>query len=126
MIADAEYLLMVANERLHLVADVKTSLLALEAADQRLRESGDPGVFKVRDALAKEINILKKSEAPDIVGLSSRLRAVEDLVYDMPLRLPMPAKAMKLQIARTIKNRYRKPRDGMGLSIRQFRTFKDW
>ena len=92
LIADAEYLLTVANERLHLVADVKTSLLALEAADQRLRESGDPGVFKVRDALAKEINILKKSETPDIVGLSSRLRALEDVVYGMPLRLPHASK----------------------------------
>ena len=92
LIADAEYLLTVANERLHLVADVKTSLLALEAADQRLRESGDPGVFKVRDALAKEINILKKSESPDIVGLSSRLRALEDLVHDIPLLLPHAGK----------------------------------
>ncbi len=92
LIADAEYLLSVANERLHLVADVKTSLLALEAADQRLRESGDPGVFKVRDALAKEINILKKSDDPDIVGLSSRLRALEDLVHDMPLLLPHAGK----------------------------------
>ena len=92
LIADAEYLLSVANERLHLVADVKTSLLALEAADQRLRESGDPGAFKVRDALAKEINILKKSETPDIVGLSARLRALEDLVPNMPLLLPHAGK----------------------------------
>jgi len=92
LIADAEYLLSVANERLHLVADVKTSLLALEAADQRLRESGDPGVYKVRDALAKEISILKKAKTPDIVGLSSRLRALEDGVHEIPLRLPHTGK----------------------------------
>ena len=38
MIADAEYLLSVANQRLHLVGDVNTTRMALEAADQRLRE----------------------------------------------------------------------------------------
>ena len=45
LIADAEYLLSVANQRLHLTGDVKTTIEALEAADQRLRESGDAAVF---------------------------------------------------------------------------------
>lgn len=88
MVADAEYLLSIANERLHLVGDVKTSILALEAADQRLRESGDPSVFKIRDALAKEINILKNVKPPDIVGLSSKLRALEGKTPKIPLFLP--------------------------------------
>ena len=35
LVADAEYLLSVANERLHLIGDVKTTQEALEAADQR-------------------------------------------------------------------------------------------
>lgn len=88
LVADAEYLLGVANERLHLVGDVKTSLLALESADQRLRESGDPAVFKIRDVLVKEINILKTLKTPDIVGLSSRLRGLEAKVPKIPLFLP--------------------------------------
>ncbi|MDD5114478.1 MAG: uroporphyrinogen-III C-methyltransferase, partial [Methylobacter sp.] len=41
LIADAEYLLTVANQRLYLSGDINTTRAALEAADQRLRESGD-------------------------------------------------------------------------------------
>ena len=56
LIADAEYLLSVANERLHLIGDTHTTLEALEAADQRLRESGDTGVIKIREKIAEEID----------------------------------------------------------------------
>jgi len=59
LIADAEYLLSVANERLHLIGDVNTTREALEAADQRLRESGDAGTFKVREQIAREIADIK-------------------------------------------------------------------
>ena len=69
LIADAEYLLSVANQRLQLVGDVKTTRLALEAADQRLRESGDPGVFKVREAIAQELSVLQEVKPPDVVGI---------------------------------------------------------
>lgn len=93
LIADAEYLLSVANERLHLVGDVNTTLIALEAADQRLRESGDPGVFKVREALAAEVAVLKRIEMPDIVGLSSRLRVLESKTPNLPLFLPYLGKS---------------------------------
>jgi len=64
LIADAEYLLGAANERLELIGDVNTARQALEAADQRLRESGDAAVFKVREEIAKEIAALKMLPQP--------------------------------------------------------------
>ncbi len=88
MIADAEYLLSIANQKLHLVGDVKSALAALEAADQRLRDSGDPAVFKAREALAKEIHLLNNIEAPDVVGISSKIMALEAKVKDIPSFLP--------------------------------------
>jgi uncharacterized protein HemX len=88
MVADAEYLLSIANQKLHLVGDVKAVLAAMEAADQRLHDSGDPAVFKVRQALAEEIAALKKMEAPDVVGLSSRILVLEGKVKNVPLFLP--------------------------------------
>ncbi len=88
MVADAEYLLTVANQRLHLVGDIKTSLIALQAADQRLRESGNPGVFKVREAIAREVNILKDIKPLDIVGIISKIRALENEVARLPIFLP--------------------------------------
>jgi len=96
MVADAEYLLTVANQRLHLVGDVKTSLIALEAADQRLRESGNPGVFKVREAIAREVHILKDIKPLDIVGIISKIRALENEVTRLPIFLPHAEKDNRL------------------------------
>jgi uncharacterized protein HemX len=92
LIADAEYLLSIANQKLHLIGDVKAVLAAMEAADQRLHDSGDPAVFKVREALAEEIETLRRLNAPDVVGISSKLLALEGEVKDIPLFLPHAGK----------------------------------
>lgn len=92
MVADAEYLLSIANQKLHLVGDVKAVLAAMEAADQRLHDSGDPAVYKVREALAEEIALVKKMNAPDVVGISSKLLALEGKAKQAPLFLPHAGK----------------------------------
>ena len=88
MLADAEYLLSVANQKLRLTGDVAAALRAMEAADELLRQSGDPAVFKVREALVREMTALKQVKTPDIVGVSARILALEDKVNDLPLFLP--------------------------------------
>jgi uroporphyrin-3 C-methyltransferase len=94
LIADAEYLLSVANERLHLVGDVNTTREALEAADQRLRESGDAGAFKVREQIAKEIAAIKIVVVPDIVGIYASIQTLQDQVDKLILLLPYTGKAL--------------------------------
>lgn len=94
LLADAEYLLTVANQRLHLVGDVNTTREALEAADQRLRESGDASVFKVREQLAKEITLLSGISAPDIVGLYGKTRTLQDQVEALTVFLPHSGKEL--------------------------------
>jgi len=93
LIADAEYLLSVANERLHLIGDVNTTREALEAADQRLRESGDAGTFKVREQIAKEIAVIKTVVVPDIVGIYASIQTLQDQVDKLVLFLPYTGKA---------------------------------
>ncbi len=88
MLADAEYLLSVANQKLRLTGDVAAALRAMEAADELLRQSGDPAVFKVREALVREMTALKQVKTPDVVGVSARILALEDKVNDLPLFLP--------------------------------------
>ncbi|RQW84242.1 MAG: fused uroporphyrinogen-III synthase HemD/membrane protein HemX [Methylococcus sp.] len=88
LITDAEYLLSVANQKLNLVGDVKSVLAAMEAADQKLHESADPAVYKVREVLAGEMAALRKIQAPDVVGVSSRLIALQRKVPSLPLILP--------------------------------------
>lgn len=92
LIADAEYLLSIASQRLHLTGDVATTREALLAADERLRESGDAAVFKVREELAKEIAALDKVQVPDIVGIYSTLQMLAGQVDNLAVLLPYAGK----------------------------------
>lgn len=94
LLADAEYLLSVANERLHLVGDVHSTREALEAADQRLRESGDAGVFKVREQIASDIATIRAVQMPDIVGIYAALQSLETQVEKLALLLPYSGKPL--------------------------------
>lgn len=100
LVADAEYLLSVANRRLHLMGDVSTTIEALKAADNRLRESGDTAGFKVRSQIAKEIAQVKKVKVADVVGIYSKLEMLEEDVAKLNVFLPYSGKAKDQQIAR--------------------------
>ncbi len=92
LLADAEYLLSVANQRLLLMGDVNTTMEALEAADQRLRESGDAAAYKIREQLAKDISAMSKVNAVDVVGIYATLQNLESQIDSLPLLLPYAGK----------------------------------
>jgi uncharacterized protein HemX len=94
LLADAEYLLSVANQRLYLMGDVNTTREALEAADQRLRESGDAGAFKIREQIAKDITAIRNVAVADIVGMYASIQALQDQVDKLALLLPYTGKAL--------------------------------
>ncbi len=94
LIADAEYLLSIANQRLHLVGDIKTTKMALEAADQRLRESGDTAAFKIREQIAKEIEGLRAVKPIDVVGMYSAIQLLKDKTAKLAVRLPYADKPL--------------------------------
>jgi uncharacterized protein HemX len=94
LIADAEYLLSIANQRLYLMADVNTTREALEAADQRLRESGDGGVFKIREQIAKDIAAIRGIAVADVVGIYSSVQTLQDNVDQLALLLPYSGKSL--------------------------------
>lgn len=101
LIADAEYLLSVAEERLHLTGDIHTTLEALEAADQRLRESGDTGTIPVREKIAEEIALIKTITVPDIVGIYVKIQSQQDQVEKLTLLLPFAGKTGTSDKAKT-------------------------
>lgn len=94
LVADAEYLLSVANQRLHLMGDINTTKMALEAADQRLRESGDNAAFRVREQIVKEIKALEQVKSPDIVGIYSSVQILKDKVKNLAVLLPYAGKPL--------------------------------
>ncbi len=99
LLADAEYLLSVANQRLLLMGDVNTTMEALAAADQRLRESGDAAAYKVREQLAKDISAMSKVGAVDVVGIYATLQNLESQIDSLSLLLPYAGKEVEEQPA---------------------------
>jgi len=90
LIAEAEYLIKLANHRLVLVRDVATSIRALRAADDRLREVGNPRFIPLRQALAFDIQQLNSTPIIDIVGLSLKLNTLQKQIEALPLKTPDP------------------------------------
>lgn len=87
VLAEVEQLLIIANQRMQLSRDLETALLALEAADNRLRGLADPSLLPIRKQLAGEISTLKSMERTDISGLALRLSSLIDSVEQLPLSL---------------------------------------
>jgi uroporphyrin-III C-methyltransferase len=85
-VAEAEYLLRVANHRLKLMADPETALAALKSADERLSATGDPGWAPVRDIVAREMTQLAALPRVDLTGISAELAALSEQVDQLPLQ----------------------------------------
>ncbi len=113
LVADAEYLLTVANQRLHLAGDIKTAKMALEAADQRLRESGDTAAFKIRDQIVREITALENVNTPDIVGIYSSVQGLKETVKILDVFLPYAGKP--LSQSKQVDNHEKTQQDDHGL-----------
>lgn len=87
-IAEVEYLLRIAHQRLHLMRDLDGAVAALRAADTRLHELADPTLLPVREQLADAVQSLEDFQRPDLVGIALRLdRMISGL---KPLQPAMP------------------------------------
>lgn len=83
LLAEAEYLLRIANQRLMIEKDIRGALAALKSADEVLNESDDIGVYPVRQQLAKEIMALKGLTGVDRTGLYLTLEAAIDSIHEL-------------------------------------------
>ena len=90
LLGEAEYLLKLASYRLQLERDVTTALRAMQAADERLHDVGDPALVNVRKALAEDQNALRNVPNIDVAGMSLSLSAMIGVVDKLPLNTPMP------------------------------------
>ena len=90
LLAEAEYLVQLANYRLLLEKDVATAAVALKAADTRLAEVADPALLPIRKILAKDLQTLSNVPTIDLAGLSVTLTALSNNVANLPLNTPDP------------------------------------
>jgi len=89
-IAEAEYLLQIANYKLSLQQDMKSARDALQAADERLRILADPELFEVRQQVTKEIAALGRVKPVDRQKLVAQLNAVVTDIPDMMIDMLEP------------------------------------
>lgn len=87
-LAEAEYLIRLANQRLLLESDSNGAITLLNNADDILNELEDPIVFSTRKALARDIQALNSVSQFDLEGAYLKLSALYDNVPTLPQREP--------------------------------------
>jgi uroporphyrin-3 C-methyltransferase len=89
-LAEAEYLLTLANQRLNLEHDQATAISILETVDAKLRALGDPALLPVREKISDELAQLRAVEVPDITGMALTLASLAQASQTWPLRDKTP------------------------------------
>lgn len=89
---EALYYLRIANAQALLTQDPDIAASALQLADEKLMQSGDPRVSNVRRQIANELTALDAMPAVDRAGISFRLQSLAVDASDWPLRETTPDK----------------------------------
>ena len=99
LLADVEQTLLVASQQLQLAGNVKSALIALQAADARLARLDRPQLAGLRKVIARDVERLKLAPYVDVIGISARIDNLMGLVDGLPLameaRAPDPAAGAK-------------------------------
>ncbi|WP_018984264.1 uroporphyrinogen-III C-methyltransferase [Salinimonas chungwhensis] len=86
LLAEADYLVRMAGRKVWLEKDIKTAIMLLSNADERLSELADPSVLPVRERIAKDIQMLRQlnpvSRTSVALAISGMLSQVETLPLD--------------------------------------------
>lgn len=86
ILAEAEYLVLAATQRVALERDVDTAIAALRAADQRLRSAAHPDLIPIRDQVIADATALEAVSLPDIEGLAIYVAKTIDRVDTLPTK----------------------------------------
>lgn len=85
ILAESEYYIQIANAQLQLAGNPHLAALALRMADERLVQLADPGLTRVRGAIADELAALDAMKKPDIEGVTLTLASLARVVESLPL-----------------------------------------
>ena len=85
-LAEADYLLRLANQRLMLEQDSRAALGLVQEADKIVRDVDLPDLYGVRQQLARDLTALKLVENVDRDGLYLRLRALEEQMVTLNMQ----------------------------------------
>lgn len=100
VLAEAEYLILAATQRLALERDVDTAIAALRAADQRLRSAGHPDLIPIREKIIADVTALEAVNLPDVEGLAIYISKTIDQVDILPTK-PIAEEVIPFATVRT-------------------------
>lgn len=94
MLAEAEYLLRLANQRIIMAADVRSAKALLQSADQILLELDSADLMAVRAAIATDLAALRAVPEVDVEGTWLRLQALVGQIdalrlFEVPQQEPL-------------------------------------
>lgn len=84
-VTEVEQFLTIATQQLQLAGNVKSALLALQAADKRLEPLNLPRAIQLRETLNADMEKLRKLPQVDIMGMSAQLERIANLCATLPL-----------------------------------------
>ncbi|HWM27958.1 MAG TPA: uroporphyrinogen-III C-methyltransferase [Woeseiaceae bacterium] len=85
ILAEAEYYMQIANAQLELAGNPEIAALALNFADERIRQLADPALSDVRRALTEELQALASIEEADLEGMTLALASLAERIGSLPL-----------------------------------------
>lgn len=88
-LAEVEYLLRLANQRLQLEEDIPGALTLFRTAEQRLRSAEIPGTLNIRARVLDDIEVLRRLPVLDRVSLALELQDLADQALELQVR-PLP------------------------------------
>lgn len=83
LLAEVEYLLHLANQKLNLEKDFTGTEAVLAAADKVLAEISDPGLLPIREAIGKEVFSLQQIKRIDQQGIYTQIAALIGALDDI-------------------------------------------
>jgi uroporphyrin-3 C-methyltransferase len=87
LLADVEQTLVVANQQLQVAGNVKSALIALQAADARLARIDRPQLAGLRKVITRDIERLKLAPYVDVIGISARIENLVSAIDNFPLAM---------------------------------------
>lgn len=91
LLAEAEYLLRLANQRILTERQSKNAISLLESTDGILKDLDEAGLFPVRKALANDITQLRAAGIVDKEGIFLKLESLISLVQELQVPVAGPA-----------------------------------
>jgi len=85
-LAEVDYLLRIAHQRIAVARDIKGAIAALRGADSRIEQLGDLNLFNIRKQLASDIASLNVIHRADVNGISLALDQVIAYLPELPFK----------------------------------------